>query len=71
MFKGLGIPLTEEEAVVLSVFRGREYVVYPTDCELTEEQTNEALLGLSRKQIIKGRAPYRLTKLGRRMLQDG
>ena len=69
--KGFGeTDLTKEEWLILSCFRGRESVAFPLDCGLDMTQTLTVLRNLTRKNIVRSRGPYYLTKLGRRLLVE-
>lgn len=67
-FKGLGYKLTKDESKVLSAFQHSNEIAFPVGCNLTYEETVAVLVGLTKKDIIKGRGPYQLTKLGKRIL---
>lgn len=63
-FKGLGYKLTEDETKVLLAFSDSNEIAFPVGCNLTYEGTTTVLIALTKKDIIKGRGPYQLTKLG-------
>lgn len=69
-YKGLGIQLTEEELKVLSVFKQEPEIACPVGVGMSLEETLKILRGLTKKDIVTGRAPYRLTKLGKRLVAD-
>lgn len=70
MFKGLGYKLTEDEINVLLAFRASDEIAYPVGCNLGYEATTAVLVGLTKKHIVKGRGPYQLTKLGKRIVNE-
>lgn len=62
--------LTEKENTILGCFKHSTEIGFPVDCGYTRKETLELLQSLTKKSVITGRAPYRLTKLGKRLLQD-
>lgn len=67
-FKGLGYNLTNDQLKVLSVFKEQTEIACPVGVGLSLDSTMKVLKELSKLDIITGRAPYRLTKLGKRLL---
>lgn len=67
-FKGLGYKLTENEVKVLSAFKASNEIAFPVGCNLSFEETTAILVTLTKKDIIKGRGPYQLTQLGKRIV---
>ena len=62
--------LTEAEAIVLQAFYGHPTIAYPVDCQgLDKEKVAEGLKGLAKKQLIKDRTPYTLTKKGKQYIK--
>lgn len=68
MFKGIGHNLTQDELNILAAFKDSNEIAFPVGCGLTYKETVDILVELTQKDIIKGRGPYQLTKLGKRIL---
>lgn len=66
--KGFGYKLNPQEELILKAFRKELEIGFPVDCGLDIETTLNVLKGLTKKNILVGRGPYRLTKLGRRVV---
>lgn len=65
---GFGDLLTPAEESILMCFKTGK-LCYPS-IGLTVSKTNEALDSLKRKGIVKGRAPFLLTRKGARLYRD-
>lgn len=64
-----GNKLSELEKLILIAFEGDNEIGFPVGIDASIDETMKALVELTKKDIIVGRNPYRLTKLGRRLQQ--
>lgn len=69
-FKGMGYHLSAAEQLVLLAFNADGELGFPVGIHLDTDETLKLLQEMTRKDIIVGRAPYRLTKLGKRLKQS-
>jgi DNA-binding MarR family transcriptional regulator len=61
--------LSKEELTILKTFQDSE-LTWPADTNLTQSQISKALASLEKKQLIKGRRPFKLTKKGVKLLTE-
>lgn len=59
-----------QELLLLGAFKQKNAIAWPSDTGLTESQTKALLESLRKKNLIRGRAPYRLTSKGKKVVAD-
>lgn len=62
--------LTDREYKILGCFKDSTEIGFPVDCGYSHKETLSVLQSLTKKSVITGRAPYRLTKLGKRLIEN-
>lgn len=67
-YQGFGIELTKDELAILKAFGNEPEIAFPVGCNLSFDETIKVLRSLTKKDVVVGRGPYRLTKLGRRIV---
>jgi hypothetical protein len=65
-----GNKLSELEKRILIAFEGDSEIAFPVGIGTGVDETMKVLLELTKKDIIVGRGPYRLTKLGKRLITE-
>lgn len=68
-FKGMGYQLSEQEIKVLLAFGDELEIAAPVGCDMSLDETLRVCQKLTEKDILVGRGPFRLTKLGQRLQQ--
>lgn len=66
---GFGFKLSENELTILQVFKGKKEVGFPLG-SMNVETTKRTLVSLKKKCLITGNGPYKLSRLGVRILDS-
>jgi hypothetical protein len=59
-----------KELLLLGAFKEKNAIAWPSDTGLTESETKTLLESLRKKNLIRGRAPYKLTTKGKKIVAD-
>ena len=66
---GFGFHLTDNELTILQVFEDNLSIGFPIG-GMTLTETKQTLISLKKKDIITGNGPYKLSRLGVRILNS-
>lgn len=69
-YKGFSANLNADEEEIILCFKGRQEVACPVSNNLSLEETVKIIRLLKTKNILIGVGPFKLTKLGKRLLKN-